>query len=189
MHPFIKIPVFIVEALNKPCAPKIPNEESNKKLFGIEWAKLPDDPFGAACHVFEETKIALWVSQNWINDPAVVAIKDLYGETADLNKPILDKEQLAAKVLQLTEEKSADGLRYLVDAKDRISALELYAKIAGYVGKVEIDASTKTFLTDNSMTVKFVKVDANDEIKEIEPQQIKIIEHDNSPLKLKLVKA
>ena len=207
MHPFIKNLFFIVEPLpqqivakgwGKPSAlppaiietkPEIENEDEKKKLFGIEWAKLPDTPFEAACEVFEETKIALWVAKNWLNDPIVNANRDLYGETLKLNKPILDKEQLAAKVLQLAEAKTDDGLRYLIDAKDRIAAFKLYSEIAGYTGKVEIDASTKNFTTNNEMKVIFVKATPENQEKEIAPQDIKTIDNDNSsPVKIKLVK-
>ena len=161
-------------------------DESLKKAFGRELVK--HRPFEAACKVIpESTTKALWVSSNWINDPIVVEALEIL-KAAELNKPILDKEQLAAKVLQFAEEKNADGTRYLVEAKDRIAALKLYSEIAGYTGKVDIDASTKNF-THNEMVIKLVKPDVKKEAKVIETKHIEETAIENPlPLKIKLVK-
>lgn len=193
LHPFIKNLVFVVQApqshdWGKPkelasisTKPFIPNEEENKNKFGIELAKS-DKSFDAACRVFpDEVKVALWVSQNWLADPTVNAAKDLYGETVKLNKPILDKEQLASRVLE-----EADNCE---ERKDAIAALKLYAEIAGYTGKVEIDASTKNY-THNQMVIKLVKPNA-EPILDLKSNDVQsdTTEELETPFKIKLVKA
>lgn len=191
MHSFIKNNEFVVEANAQswvkpvaaaiPAKPEIPNEEEAKKAFGIELARS-NRPFDAANLVFpENVRIALWVSQNWLSDPIVNAAKDLYGETLKLNKPILDKEQLADRVLQEAND--------LPEGKDRIAALKLYSEIAGYTGKVSIDASTKNY-THNEMTVKLVRAEEKSS-QTIENSPIEEINEENNalPIKLKLVKA
>ena len=160
-------------------------DEALKKAFGRELVK--HRPFEAACKVIpESTTKALWVSNNWMNDPIVIEARQAL-EAAELNKPILDKEQLAAKVLQFAEEKNADGTKYLVEAKDRIAALKLYSEIAGYTGKIDIDASTKTF-THNEMVIKLVKPDVKKEAKTIDLKPVEETTIENPlPLKIKLV--
>lgn len=164
------------------------DEEANKKLFGIELAKN-NNPFEAASSLFNDLPIALWVSRNWANDPICLASRDLYLKTLELDVPVLDKKQLAAKVLKLAEEKTIDGTRYLVEAKDRIAGLRLYSDIMGYTGKVDIDASTKN-ITNKAMTVVFVSPDKKDEpkvINEIPNAKSEILNNETSPINIKLV--
>lgn len=166
--------------------PKQPSNEL-KKLFGIELAQ-GNEPFKAACNICgQDTKQALWISQNWLNDPEVQAAKTSYLKAAETSDKLLDKEQLAARLLKMAEEKTANGAFYILDGKDRLKALELYAEVRGYTGKLAVDASTKTF-NHTQMVIKFVKPD----VKEKEPPTvIDNNEPDNlnikSPLKLKLV--
>ncbi len=142
-------------------APAYQSDENLKKQFGIELAKSTN-PFEAGCKVFgEETNKALWASAYWINDAIVIASRDIYLKTVSLNTPILDKEQLAAKVLILAEgEKILKNgvLVPTIEAKDRYNFFKLYSEIAGYTGKVEIDNS-KTFNAINEMTIKLVKAE------------------------------
>lgn len=162
-----------------PAKPQRRSEEEYKKAFGIELAKS-NKPFDAANIVFpDDVKIALWVSQNWLSDPIVHAAKDLYGETVKLNKPILDKEQLAELVL---EEAISTP-----EGKDRIAAFKLYSEIAGYTGKVSIDASSKIY-THNEMTIKLVRP-AEKPSQVIENSPIEEINEETNalPIKLKLV--
>lgn len=171
--------------------PSFDDSEDNKKLFGVELAKN-SNLFEAANSIFPQVNIALWVSRNWILDPIVIASKDLYLKTLNSDTPLLDKNQLAAKVLELAEEiiQLSDGSeRYVCDAKDRVAALRLYSEIAGYTGKVNIDASTSNF-THNEMLVKLVNVGQKENLKTIHTT----IDNDDDktveplPLKLKLVK-
>ena len=171
-------------------------DEALKKNYGIELAKS-NNPFEAACKLFPdeaETSKALWVSFHWLNDPIVVASRDVYLKTiAETAKP-LDREQLAAKVLALSEEKILlNGvMRPTIEAKDRIAALKLYSDILGYTGKVEINNSV-TNNTLNEMTIKLVKPDP------VKPSVIidnpnpnpksEIVNELPSPISLKLVKA
>lgn len=168
--------------------PKFDDSEANKKLFGIELAKDHSSIFEAACEVFADANIAMWVSLNWKNDAIVIASKDLYLKTLELAAPVLDKHQLAAKVLAWADEviETSSGQKYRHDIEDRLKAAELYAKINGYIGKVDIDASTKNF-THNEMKITLV-----DATKPIQHSEHEIIEQENStqetvPIKLKLV--
>lgn len=164
-------------------SPTIENEEAKKKLFGIELAK-GIAAFQAALNVCgQNTNEALWVSQHWLIDPIVAGARDSYLKTVDTSSSLLDADQLAAKLLDMAEEKNATDTYYILDGKDRLKALELYAEIKGMIGKTAIDLSTKNF-TFKQMVVKFV---------EPEKKQETIIEHNsNEPefkpaLKLKLV--
>ncbi len=166
---------YSVAPLNSPAESKFnfTEEADLKKLFAVEWAKNPTNPFEAALVIFKvDTGKALWVSKYWLTDPIVIAAKDVYLENLNLDKPLLDKNQLAAKVLQLAEEKTQDGTRYIHAAEDRLKALKLYSDIVGYTGKVDIDASTKIF-KDNQITLRFVDPDPEPPVKE---DNLKIID-------------
>jgi hypothetical protein len=135
-------------------------DEALKKSYGIELAKA-NNPFEAACKLFiddADTSKALWISFHWLNDAIVIASRDVYLKTLAENAKPLDREQLAAKVLSLSEEKILKNGVYIptIEAKDRIAALKLYSDILGYTGKVEIDNSV-TNNTLNEMTIKLVK--------------------------------
>lgn len=163
--------------------PFIENEEEKKKLFGIELAKKP--PFEAACNVFQDTGVALWVVSNLLNDPVVRASKDKYLEAVDSSASSLDKEQLAAKVLKFADEKNASNTFYLADAGDRLKALELYAKLKNYLNPK--DNSNFSF-THNSMTIKLVEPEKKEiQAKIINNNEETISNNNITPLKLKLV--
>lgn len=167
------------------------SDNNLKKSFGIELAKTAN-AFEAGCKVFgEDTNKALWVSVNWTNDAIVIASRDIYLKTVELGSPPLDKDQLAAKVLALADEKILKNgvLIPTIDAKDRIAALKLYSEIQGFTGKVEIDNSTKTF-QHNEMVIKLVKAEEKkpvviNSIPNVKSE--KLNEISNSPITLKLV--
>lgn len=164
-------------------------DENLKKRFGIELAKSTN-PFEAGCKVFgEETNKALWASFNWANDAIVIASRDLYLKTLELSTPLLDKDQLAAKVLAIADEKILKNGVYVpsIEAKDRILALKLYSEIAGYTGKVEIDNSVKN-ITNNELTIKLVKPENKISTIENAPNAKSEMANENSsPITLKLV--
>lgn len=157
-----------------------------KKAFGIELAKGVE-PFKAACNCGQTTSQALRFSQNLINDPVVQAAKTAFLKASETSDLLLDKDQLAARLLKMADEKHANGAFYILDSKDRLKALELYAEVRGYTGKLAVDASTKTF-NHTQMVIKFVKPDVKEEKQ---PVTVENEETDNlnikSPLKLKLV--
>lgn len=160
----------------------INNEEEKKKLFGIELAKNHPNPFEAAITVFEDTGISLWVSQNWLNDPLVIASRDLYKNTIGDKSKILDKDQLKVKLLNISEEK-VHG-RYIATPQERLKALELYAKICGFIDQAKIDINNNT-LIDNKMQIVLVKPQQKEE-----PKQIDLSNLENtlpSPVSIKLV--
>ena len=207
MQPWITSPAFVVEpsspvlaspwatgaASAKEEAPSYQSDENLKKQYGIELAKA-QNPFEAGCKLFgEETNKALWVSFNWINDPIVVASRDIYLKTVELSQPLLDREQLAAKVLVLAEGEKIlinGKLVATVDPKDRLAAYKLYSDIAGYTGKVEIDNSVKN-ITNNELTIKLVRADDKKPVVIDNAPNIKseMTNEDQSLIKLKLVAA
>jgi len=173
--------------------PAYQSDEKLKKLFGIELAKAKN-PFEAAKIVLGENDQAVWASFNWLSDPIVIASKDAYLKTLELATPPLDREQLAAKVLALSEEKIlTDRGIYVptIEAKDRIAALKLYSEIMGFTGKVEIDNSTKTI---NNNKIELVLVRAADKqplVIDNAPNVKSEMQNSSlpSPINLKLVKA
>jgi hypothetical protein len=157
------------------------DDEARKKLFGAELANH-EKPFDAACIIFEKTTDALWAANNWLTDPIVLTAKNAHQSATNLN--LLDKDALAHKLLKFAEEKDRTGQFYIVDAKDRLAALRLYAEIQGYIGKVDLH-STQNFI--NAMTIKFVKPE-NNNIKTIDEPIVE--KKDNVhplPLNIKLV--
>ena len=168
------------------------SDENLKRLYGIELAKT-SNAFEAACSMFVETKKALWVSYNWLTDPIVIASRDIYLKTVALSTPLLDREQLAAKVLALAEEKILINgvMRSTIEPKDRVAALKLYSDIAGYTGKVEIDNSVTTNNEIKELTIKLVKAEEKKQVtidnapnKNVKSEISNI---ENTPITLKLV--
>ena len=101
---------------------------------------------------------------------------------------VLDKEGLAAKLLQCAEEKIIRNgqVYYTNEAKDRLGFLKLYAEVMGFAGKALIDAST-TF-TNNEMKVVLVRPEQKEETKTIKAVANEIEEPINiTPLRIKAV--
>lgn len=165
-------------------APVIDDADNKKRLFAVELSRI-NNPFQAACNVCgNNTNEALWISKNWVNDPQVLGYKDTYLNSVETSKTLLDKEELSAKFLNMAEEKAANGMFYLLEGKDRLKALELYAKIQGYLDSKD---KTPTNFIHNQMIVKFVKPEVKEE---------KVINHSANdvelptnikPLKVKLI--
>lgn len=167
-----------------PVEPAWRSDQGLKRQFGIELAKNAK-PFEAALAVFpKETNNAVWVSWNWLNDPLVVASRDSYAQNVELNENILDKDQLAARLLKFAEEKDPSGRFYICEAKDRLAALKLYAEVQGFIGKLSIDASTNDF-TNNELKLTLVKAVQKETVEIIEDEAD--LEPTVLPLNLKLV--
>lgn len=130
------------------------SDENKKKEFGIAIAK-GIAPFAAASAILDETSSALWVSQNWLTDPVVIAARDSYLNTRKSQEKILDKDALCVKLLEFVDEKDTNGRFLINEGKDRLQALRLYAEIKGFIGKVDINASTN--YTNNLMKIVLVK--------------------------------
>jgi hypothetical protein len=172
--------------------PSYQDDEGLKQQFGIELAKA-SNPFEAACKIFVDTSQALWASTYWLADPLVIASRDIYLKTVELNQPPLDRNQLLAKVLALADENILINgvLRPTIEAKDRVAALKLYSEIQGYTGKVEIDNSV-TNNTLNEMTIKLVRADDKKSVTIDHAPNVKseiLNDSQPSPITLKLVKA
>jgi len=176
-------------------APAYQSDEKLKKQFGIELAKAVNT-FEAACKVFgEETNKALWAAANWLNDPIVIASRDIYLKTVELSQPLLDREQLAAKVLLLAEGEKVLKNGVLVptiEPEERLKAYKLYSDIAGYTGttKIDVDASTKN-ITNNELTIKLVRAENAKPVVVVDntPNAKSEIANVESPIGVKLVKA
>lgn len=139
-----------------------PVPDAHKKAFAIEWAKVPTDPFKAALQVFpEDTTSALWASRNWILEPDVNAIKDQYLKSLKEHEKLLDREETARKFLSFCDEKDKSG-RYTIEARDRLKALEYYAKMMGYMEESVIKnvINNDTTVNNNEMKIVFVEPDA-----------------------------
>ncbi len=181
--------VFEVEAPKKSAwnipEPTIDDADEKKRLFGISLAK--QSAFKSACEVFkDDTNTALWVSHNWVNDPIVVAAKDKYLEAADTSQALLDKEQFARMLLNMASEKNASNTVHILDGKDRLKALELYAKVTGLIDTKQDPLLTQNFV-HNSMTIKLVEPQSKEKpVTTIDANEVEI-QNTNSPLKLKLV--
>ena len=146
------------------------DDEASKRLFGIE-LNNHKTPFEAACAVFKtDTNKALWASQNWPTDPIVVGAKSAYNPVETVK--LLDKEGLALKLLTFADEKDPTGRFYISEAKDRLKALELYAKVQGFTDKVEVSPNANV---NNFIKLLFVKPDNENHKEET------IIEHINVP--------
>lgn len=163
--------------------PIIEDMENKKSLFGVELGK-GEQAFQAALNVCgQNTKEALFISQRWLNDPIVVASKDVYLKTVHNSNSLLDAEELAARLLEMAEERNASNTFYMLEGKDRLKALELYAKIRGY-DKSSIVPTQQNFI-HNQMTIKLVEPEKKEIIERViqEPEVVQSV----SPIKLKLV--
>lgn len=198
-QPFFEVPQPGWSTFGKPAAPiaeTLPifhNDVEKKKAFGIALAKQTtkdqNAAFKAALEVFEDqTGPSLWAASHWMNDPVVIAARDLYLKAVKAEEKLLDKVELAAKLLHWAEEKVSRGGQdyYVNDLKDRTATLKLYAEIAGYTGKINIDASTNNNF-HNEMKLTLVRAPEIKEQKTIEHEEIIDEEMLPSPVRIKLV--
>jgi hypothetical protein len=188
---FIKERWFEVKPLElvQAAKPYFEDDEGLKKAFGVELAKVPLNPFAAACKVFKtDTTAALKVSKDWLNDPIVNAAKDLYLKTLDIEAAQLDREQLASKLLKLADEKHpANALIPAHEAKDRIAALKLYAEIKGFTNKDNVPTVTNN--TINGLKIVLVKPEKKEELKNVIDNVPNAPAQSGFTVPLKLVKA
>lgn len=159
--------------------PNIADPDEVKQKFGLALGQ-GKNPFDAALLATNNnTNVALYVSQRWLLDPIVVASRDLYTKTVHNSNELLDADELASKLLEMAEERNASNSFYMLEGRDRLKCLELYAKIRGYDKSIGPSISNTT----NNMIVKFVAP---------ERKEPTIIDNQNdlntkSPIKLKLV--
>lgn len=146
-------------------APLVDEHADSKRAFGKELSKGYKTPLDAALVAFpKDTGLAMWAATNWMKDPLVLEERE-----KSLNAPldILDKKTLTAKVLEVVDAKSQDGLRYIVDPKERLAGLKLIAELNGLIDKSpKIDQSINTF-KQQSMTIRFVRSPHKEEQKTI----------------------
>lgn len=165
--------------------PAIANEEEVKKAFGLALGQ-GKQAFEAALQACgDNTSVALYISQRWLNDPIVAASKDLYLKAVYNGEDLLDADQLAAKLLTMSAERDRGNNFYILEGKDRLAALKLYAEVRGYTGKAAIDMSTKniTFKQINVRLIEPIKKEDTSVLDNNEEQ----ISNNKSGIKLKLV--
>lgn len=128
--------------------PDYADDEELKKEYGINLGKGLNS-FDAGLALFAgETAKGLWASVHWVNDPLVIAAKDIYLKSLKkLEKP-LDKEELLFEVLARA--------RKAEDDKDSALFFKLYSEIAGFTGKVADIAPTFNNNTTTVMQIKLV---------------------------------
>jgi hypothetical protein len=165
--------------------PAFADDEAIKAQYGIELAKDHHDAFAAALVIFQNNSDALWASNNWCNDPVVIAARDVYKSKVEAEGILLSKEQLAAKLLKFEQEKHPQKPQfYLHDSKDRLAALKLYAEVQGWIGKAA-DVNVSNNFVNNEMKIRFVTAEKIEEVA----SKTKIIEHekdDFEPLPLQI---
>lgn len=168
--------------------PAYADDEDLKKLFGIELGKGLK-AFEAATIISDgDASKALWISSHWLSDPIVIASKDAYAITLKQTTKPLDKEQLLAKILELSENDLCDDHgRPIVDAKERLSALNLYAEISGFKVKAADTANSNTTNNTFNKITKVVLVSPTVSKQDINPNiksKIQNVEIPSLPLKL-----
>lgn len=166
-------------------------DQAKKQEFAIALSKQSEvtlaSAFKAGCQVFgNDTNKALWAANNWFNDTEVLEVVNFCVSNSKQSEMPLDKDAFALKVLEYAEEtRDHNGISYyVVDPKDRLGYLRLYAEVRGYVGKVD-QTNNNTFIKE--MKIKLIKHE-DKEIKTITPNQNSEIPNVNGlNLKLKLV--
>lgn len=137
-----------------PQKPDFADNEELKKEFGIELGRGLDT-FNAGLKVFDQAMPkALWASVNWAKDPIVIASRDAYVLTLKKAARPLDKEELLAEVLE--------NAKVAPEFKDKAALLKLYSEIAGFTGKIAIDASTTNNTNTQNNTTQIVLVKGNE---------------------------
>lgn len=94
-----------------------------KKLFAAAWLRQPDNPYAAAREVEQHPGLAVWISQNWLEDETVLAEKTRLLAVMGPLVSVPTKEQFAAEVYAKKCKDDATQLRYY----------EFFAKLMGYV--------------------------------------------------------
>ena len=153
---------------------------AKKQQFG-QLLKSGLKPFEAAIKLFEDTSAALWVSENWPNDPVVAQTAAIEEKSLKL----LDKEALAAKVLAFADEKDISGRFYINESPERLKALELYAKIAGHIVKENVVVP----ITNDNRTMNIRLVSPEKKVLENNVVEAQVIEPPANvvPMRVKLV--
>lgn len=164
---------FVVMPLVMPWPTVSPrNDPEKKKLFGIALAHGLK-PFEAGLKVFgSDTGSALWASQEWIADPDVVQARS--EQAVKQPSKLLDKDQLAVRVLDFADERDLSGQFHINEGKDRLAAFKLYAEIMQFIGKT--DTVTNNNFTNNVMKIELVAPE------EKQQEQIQTIEHEDAEI-------
>lgn len=174
-------------AIQQQSRPKFADDDQLKKQFGIEWGKV-EKPFEAACKIFKtDTSAALWIASNWLTDPIVNAAKDVYLKEIEAQAALLDKDAFAAMLMQTAMETSIEG-RYLIEAKERVNLLKLYADVRGFLNKDS--ATINNFNNNEGLKVVFVKAELQPAAlapRVVSNSKSEILNDGPSPLKIKLV--
>lgn len=128
-----------------------PEQEAEKKERFAELILKEEDPFKAGLLVYpDNTARALWVANNWPNDPDVLALK----------KSFVDSE---GEISFLPTEADASRLAWSIardeknESEVRLKALELYGKFRGHIKKADVVVNTgaqTNIIQSNVMVVR-----------------------------------
>lgn len=166
-----------------PISVHIENADEKKRLFGEQLSKGLQ-AFEAACVVCgERTSEALYISQNWLNDPIVLKAKQNVNNSVEQ----LDADQYAAMLLKLANEKNQSNTFYILEGKDRVKLLELYGQARGHLGKNALTNLQQFNI--RQINVKFVEPERKEEkVIDLQPSDDNLENSNNkSNVKLKLV--
>jgi len=122
--------------------------DDEKTRYGHALAACPDDAFRAALSVYPgDAGRALVVAREWSDDPAVIEARDEAVAVA-LNDdgPVIGKAGVAQMLLDIAREK-------LVDAKDRIAALDKINEMYGYKTATVGVGGGNTYIDNRSVMV------------------------------------
>lgn len=161
-----------------------------KQAYGVALASGFKNPFEAAASIFgKETHKSLWASTKWLADPEVIKAKEEYSAVTVAEDILLDKKSLSLKLLTISEETIIFNgeVRHALEGRDRLKALEIYAKIQGFIND-KVDISNTINNSNRFMEIKFVEPDKKEVVKtiDVEATEVRDILED-SPIKLKLV--
>ena len=180
---FVAVPVFV--GMN---AVDWRNDPELKKAFGLALLNA-STAFEAACKVFDkETNKALFAAANWVNDPIVLAAKEANTKIDETEK-LIDKEQFCLTLLQFSREKiTYNGNEiYAAEAKDRLKALELYAKAQGFINEKTTEIHNSNVQQNRFIEIQFVEPEKKPDVKVIENTPVEEIEEVDLISNLKMV--
>lgn len=141
------------------------DNQSEKEAFGIALALHPDDAFKAACAVFgDDSGSALRASQQWVRDPVVIAAKLKFIEENGKKSDVPAKEEMASEILKtIAQRKSEDGQRFVYDARERLQAYELVAKLLDYMPKTGAAINVTQNNDNRTQNVMYVPQPSSDD--------------------------
>jgi hypothetical protein len=127
------------------------HEAALKKLFAAAWLRRPDDPQAAAFEVEpEHAGRAIWIKQNWCNDPDVLAERQRLFDLNPVTMRVPSAEDLALEVYKLANDKTISKT-----TGDKLAAYKFFAELMKYT---ERPGSGVNVQINNGITAKIMPV-------------------------------